>query len=359
MEPSLPAVFGAGVLSFASPCVLPMVPIYLATLAGGSVASLTEDPPRGKLIARASAFAMGLSVPFVLLGMTASTLGRALSAHRGTLSLAGGALLVLFALRALGILRVGWLERDARPGLSRLEGRGGLFGAFLFGAAFGLGWTPCVGPVLGAVLTWTAQAGADPARGALTLGVYAMGIALPLVIAGAFAPTALRAVRRLAKRAVWIERATGLALAATGLWLIAQNLPTRPEAPAITAAATAPAPCANETTGCGLGAHTGPAGERVAARAGVVEFVRRDCAACAAMAPVVRAAEQRCGVTIHRVTVDDAHGMATARAHGVVGVPTFVAFDAQGSEVTRFVGVHPQELVEQTLTELTGRRCGG
>lgn len=362
MEPSLPAVFGAGVLSFASPCVLPMVPIYLATLAGGSVASLSEDPPRAKLVARASAFAMGLSVPFVLLGMTASTLGRALSAHRGTLSLVGGALLIVFALRTLGILRVGWLERDARPGLSRLDGRGGLFGAFLFGAAFGLGWTPCVGPVLGAVLTWTAQAGADPARGALTLGVYAMGIALPLVIAGAFAPTALRAVRRLAKRAVWIERATGLALAATGVWLISQNLPTGPAAPVVAAAVTAPAspaPCATEATGCGLAAGSGPVGERVATRAGVVEFVRRDCAACAAMAPVVRAAEQRCGVTVHRVVVDDPRGMATARAHGVVGVPTFVAFDAQGSEVTRFVGVHPQELVEQTLSELTGRRCGG
>lgn len=366
MEPSLPAVFGAGVLSFASPCVLPMVPIYLATLAGGSVASLSADPPRAKLIARASAFAAGLAVPFVLLGMTASTLGRALSAHRGTLSLVGGALLVLFALRTLGILRVGLLERDARPGLSRVQGGDGLLGAFLFGAAFGVGWTPCVGPVLGAVLTWTAQANTSPARGALTLGVYALGIALPLVIAGAFAPTALRAVRKVAKRAVWIERATGLALAATGIWLISQNLPSGAAEPPVVAAATAapaasaaPAPCANETTGCGLAGGNVPAGERVAARTSLVEFVRRDCAACAAMAPVISAAERRCGVSVHKIVVDDPRGMATARAHGVVGVPTFVAFDAQGGEITRFVGVHPQELVEQTLAELTGRRCGG
>lgn len=362
MEPSLPAVFGAGVLSFASPCVLPMVPIYLATLAGGSVASLSEAPPRGRLVARASAFAAGLAVPFVLLGLTASTLGRALSAHRGTLSLVGGALLVLFALRSLGILRVGLFERDARPGLSRVDGRGGLLGAFLFGAAFGVGWTPCVGPVLGAVLTWTAQANTSPARGALTLGVYALGIALPLVVAGAFAPTALRAVRRLAKRAVWIERATGLGLAATGVWLISQNLPA-PQAVPVTAAVTAPAarpaPCASEATGCGVATGGGPVGERVAARASVVEFMRRDCAACAAMAPVISAAERRCGVSVRRVVVDDARGMATARAHGVAGVPTFVAFDAQGAEVTRFVGVHPQAVVEQTIAEITGRRCGG
>lgn len=356
MEHSLAAVFGAGLLSFASPCVLPMVPIYLATLAGGEVRSLSNDPPRGRLIARASAFALGLAVPFVLLGMTASTLGRALAAHRATLSLAGGALLILFALRTLGILRLSLFERDARPALSRVDPRAGLGGAFLFGAAFGLGWTPCVGPVLGAVLTWTAHAGASPARGALTLGVYAMGLALPLVLAGAFAPTALRAVKKAAKSALWIERATGLALAATGVWLISQNLPAKP-APVL---ATSAAPCAAEATGCGLAASASTAAPRpLENRAGLVEFMRRDCAACAAMAPVITAAERRCRVEVRRVIVDDPQGMAAARAHGVVGVPTFVAFDARGAEVTRFVGVHPQSLVEQSLAELTGHRCDG
>ena len=162
MDTSLPAIFGAGVLSFASPCVLPMVPIYLATLAGVSTSSLTDAPPRGRLMARAAAFSAGLSVPFVLLGLAASTVGRAMLTHRAEAALAGGALVVLMGLRQVGALRLSWLERDVRPGLDRVPAGRGLASAALFGAAFGLGWTPCVGPVLGTVLTWTAQSTTTP-----------------------------------------------------------------------------------------------------------------------------------------------------------------------------------------------------
>jgi cytochrome c-type biogenesis protein len=359
MEPSLPAVFGAGVLSFASPCVLPMVPIYLATLAGASVSSLSAEPPRSRLVMRAASFALGLAVPFVLLGMAASVAGRALSAHRGTLSLVGAAVIVLLGLKQLRVLKVSALDRDVRPGLERVR-TDGFVGAFLFGAAFGVGWTPCVGPVLGAVLTWTAQAGSSPARGALTLGVYALGIALPLILAGAFAPAALRAVRRWGRGAPWFERASGLALVATGLWIGAQNLPapalpTNTPAPVVASAAG----CADTAVGCGLPAVAARAGATTVSRRGVVEFVRHDCPACAAMAPEVRQAERDCRVAVRRVLVDDPAGMAEARAAGVLGVPTFIGYDPSGREVTRFVGAQPRALLVQVIEDLEGRRCGG
>lgn len=358
MDPSLPAVFGAGALSFASPCVLPMVPIYLATLSGASMSTLTQDPPRGRLVLRASAFALGLAVPFVLLGLAASSAGRAFASHRATLTLAGGALVILFGLKQLRLLSIPWLERDVRPGLDRVDAERGVLGALLFGAAFGLGWTPCVGPVLGAVLTWTAQSNTSSLRGALTLGVYAAGLALPLVVAGAFAPTAMRAARRLARHAVWIERASGLALVLTGIWLVTQQSPASAVI-ARTEAAPAPAPCAEASVGCGLpSVAAAPNGARLTG-AGVVEFMRRDCPACASMAPAVRAAERRCGVTVRRVVVDDPEGMAQARAVGVLGVPTFVGLDARGAEVTRFVGVHPEATLIQVIEDLEGRRCGG
>ncbi|MFO0624563.1 MAG: cytochrome c biogenesis protein CcdA [Polyangiales bacterium] len=359
MEPSLPAVFGAGVLSFASPCVLPMVPIYLATLAGASVSSLAAEPPRRRLVLRAASFALGLAVPFVLLGMAASAAGRVLSAHRGALSLVGAAVIVLLGLKQLRLLRLAALDRDLRPGLARVRADG-FVGAFLFGAAFGVGWTPCVGPVLGAVLTWTAQAGSSPARGALTLGVYALGIGLPLVIAGAFAPTALRALRRWGRGAVWFERASGLALVGTGLWIGAQNLPAR--APTTTAPAPVvahAAPCDDTAVGCGLPAVSARAEAPAAPRRGVVAFVRHDCPACAAMAPEVRHAERACRVAVRRVLVDDPAGMAEARAAGVLGVPTFIGYDQGGREVTRFVGAQPRALLMQVIEDLEGHRCGG
>ncbi len=358
MEPSLPAVFGAGVLSFASPCVLPMVPIYLATLAGGGVAALSTDAPRARLILRATAFAIGLAVPFIILGMGASSAGRLLIAHRTGLSLGAAALVMAFGVKQLGLVRIPWLDVDARPALDRVNTDRGLLGALLFGAAFGLGWTPCVGPVLGAVLTWTAQSGASPARGALTLATYAAGLSMPLIIAGAFAPSALRLVRRFSRRAVWAERISGIALVASGLWLITQQAPVSVATPAVAQTAQA-APCANEAAvGCGLPSVAPAAAAHAVSHQGVVEFMRRDCPACAAMAPVVREAETHCGVSVRRVIVDDAEGMAEARSVGVLGVPTFVAFDPQGHEVTRFVGVQPRASLETVMSDLSGRPCG-
>ena len=355
MEPSLPAVFSAGVLSFASPCVLPMVPIYLATLSGATVSALSQDPPRGRLVLRASAFALGLAVPFVLLGLAASGAGRLLAAHRASLAIAGGALVILFGLKQLRVLNIPWLERDVRPGLDRVRAEGGLLGALLFGAAFGLGWTPCVGPVLGAVLTWTAQANASPLRGALTLAVYAAGLALPLIVAGAFAPTALRALRRVARHAIWVERVSGLALVLSGIWLITQQ----GVAPSVVSRSeAAAAPCAEAAVGCGLPGVASAEGVAAPTGAGVVEFVRRDCPACERMAPVVRAAERRCAVAVRRVLVDEPEGMAQARAAGVLGVPTFVGRDAHGGEVARLVGVHPESTLVQLIEERGGRRCG-
>jgi len=336
-----------------------MVPIYLATLAGGSVSSLAESPPRGRLVLRASSFALGLAVPFVVLGMAASAAGRALADHRAALSLAGAALIVLLGLKQLGAVRIAALDRDVRPGLDRVR-TDGFVGAFLFGAAFGVGWTPCVGPVLGAVLTWTAQAGASPARGALMLGTYALGIALPLVVAGAFAPAALRAVRKWGRGAVWFERASGAALVLTGLWIVSQQLPiASPSTAAAAPVAPHAAPCADAAVGCGLPAVEGAADAPAGPRVGVVEFVRRDCPACRAMAPEVSHAERACGVTVRRVVVDEPAGMAEARAARVIGVPTLVGYSRQGAEVGRLVGVQPRALLVQVIEDLEGRRCGG
>ena len=355
MEPSLPAVFGAGVLSFASPCVLPMVPIYLVTLSGVSVSALSQDPPRARLMLRASAFALGLAVPFVLLGLAASGAGRLLAAHRSSLAIAGGALVILFGLKQLRVLSIPWLERDVRPGLERVRAERGLLGALFFGAAFGLGWTPCVGPVLGAVLTWTAQANASPLRGALTLAVYAAGLALPLVVAGAFAPTALRALRRVARHAIWVERVSGAALVLSGLWLVTQQ----GAAPTVVSQSEAAAsPCAEASAGCGLPGVAPAMNGASLAGEGLVEFVRRDCPACASMAPIVRTVERRCGVSVRRVVVDEPDGMAQARSAGVLGVPTFVGRDPRGGEFRRLVGVHPEATLVRLIEDHEGRRCG-
>jgi len=220
MNLSLLSIFGAGVLTFASPCVLPIVPVYFAMLAGTGTGDLPESPGRPRLLATTIAFAAGLSSVFVLLGMGASAAGHALAAHRGTLLVAGAAGVILFGLKLVGVIRIPLLDREFRPALDRARvPAGSLVAAWFLGAAFAIGWTPCVGPVLGAVLTYTASRTSHPATGALYLGMYAAGITLPLIVASAFATRALPWFRRMQRHLHKLEMATGVALIAFGVLL--------------------------------------------------------------------------------------------------------------------------------------------
>ena len=177
MELSLLAIFGAGLLTFASPCVLPLMPIYLATIVGTVNA---RGRTRYTMLV-ASTFVAGFTAVFVALGALASTLGAWLVAYQRPIVVASAALMIVFGLRGLGVLRVAAFERDVRPGLSRTGSVTGPVGAFVFGAAFALGWSPCIGPVLASVLTYAATHSDSPAKGALYLAVYAGGIAAPML----------------------------------------------------------------------------------------------------------------------------------------------------------------------------------
>lgn len=224
MQYDLLGVYVAGLLTFASPCVLPLAPIYLSVLASASVDDLRSGTRTLRAVGASLAFSAGLSIVFVGLGLTASAVGSALLEHRVLFLQLGGLLVFLFGLKFLGYLHVPWLERETRPALARLRQEGGLLGAFLFGAAFGLGWTPCIGPVLGAVLTYTASTSTGALTGAGYLGVYALGLSSPLVLAAAAAPFALRWHRALLPYLRHIEVATGVLLTAFGLLLLTDTL---------------------------------------------------------------------------------------------------------------------------------------
>ena len=177
MSLSVLAIFGAGVLTFASPCVLPLIPAYLAAMTGGPM----QGAPTSRLVARAAAFSGGLALVFVSLGALASSVGASLLEHRTALLAISGALMVAFGLRALGVLRIRAMDVDARPALHRLGAASSLAGAFVFGAAFALGWSPCIGPVLATVLTFAATHADTPWKGGAYLLVYAAGISAPLL----------------------------------------------------------------------------------------------------------------------------------------------------------------------------------
>jgi cytochrome c-type biogenesis protein len=373
MSFDLPGLYAAGVLTFLSPCVLPLAPLYLGLLAGTSVEEIRRGARPGRLVAASAAFALGLGVVFVAMGLAATAAGRLLAEHRTALLRVGGAAVVVFGLKLLGVLHLPFLDRESRPLLARLRLGASLPSAFLFGAAFGLGWTPCIGPVLGAVLTFTASATSSPARGALYLGAYAAGLVTPLLLVAVAAPRALALLDRAKRHLRPLELATGLLLVGAGALLFTDRLALLVPPSGPSAAARVATRCATDAqaTQCAVptalapAPPAGPPLEAVLAAAAaptpvVVELVSRSCPVCLRMEPVVAQARHRCGraLRVEQRFVEDGDGAALVRRHAVRGVPTFLLLDAGGREVSRLVGEQPLAALERAMRELTGGRCG-
>jgi cytochrome c-type biogenesis protein len=218
LEVSFSGAFVAGLLSFVSPCVLPIVPPYLAYLAGLSFSSLSHDKidnATSRRIALASiAFVLGFTTVFVALGATASFIGQSVARYFDILSIIAGALILVMGLHFLGVFRIGLLYREARVQVSSRPA--GLLGAYVMGLAFAFGWTPCVGPVLAAIL-FVAGTEDTAWRGAALLFVYSLGIGIPFILAGLFASRFIAFAGRFKRHMHKVEMAMGALLVVTGI----------------------------------------------------------------------------------------------------------------------------------------------
>lgn len=221
LDVTLGAAFLAGLLSFVSPCVLPIVPPYLCYLAGVSVDELKGDAATAetgrRVVLAAIAFVLGFSVVFVALGATASVIGQSIARYYDILTYVAGGIIILMGLHFLGVFRIGLLFREARIHVESKPA--GLIGAFLMGLAFAFGWTPCVGPVLASIL-FVAGSSDTIWSGAGLLAVYALGIGLPFVLAAAFAGQFLKFAGRFRKHMGTVEKIMGALLVLTGLLFV-------------------------------------------------------------------------------------------------------------------------------------------
>jgi cytochrome c-type biogenesis protein len=204
--------FGGGVISFASPCVLPLVPAYLSVITGLNVATLQDGGRRHlrQVLVTAGGFVAGFSAVFVLLGLTATALGRALNVNQTTLTRVSGVIVLAMALFIVAshVLDLPWLYQEARWRPS--AGKFGPFAAPIAGVAFGFGWTPCIGPVLSSVIAISATSG-QLGRGAALLLAYSMGLAVPL-LAAALAMDRVSGAMNLVK-----QHLTGITLASAAI----------------------------------------------------------------------------------------------------------------------------------------------
>ena len=203
----------AGLLSFLSPCVLPIVPPYLAYMTGVRVSAL-KDRPRSAVVP-ALFFVMGLSTVFLLMGYAASAFGRAFLQYQPLLARLSGAFIIVLGLHFLHVFRIPLLEREAR--LDAGQQGGSAIGAYLLGLAFAFGWTPCIGPQLSMILTLAAT---DPARGTGLLGIYALGLGIPFLLSAVFIERAMGLMNRIKRHMGAVERLSGALLVAVGALLL-------------------------------------------------------------------------------------------------------------------------------------------
>ncbi len=221
---SIPLAFVAGVVSFLSPCVLPLVPGYISMLSGASIEELKAGAGAA-LVARvfrnSIAFVLGFSVVFITLGASATTVGRFLVAQRVVFNLVAGIVIVIFGLHLTGLVKLPFLYRAAR--MSTGAPRRGLVGAFVLGFAFAFGWTPCIGPILAGILALAAMRD-TVFQGMFLLAVYSAGLAIPFVLTGLGLSQFLRFYGGFRKHLQVVEVLSGVLLIAIGVLMAFNKL---------------------------------------------------------------------------------------------------------------------------------------
>lgn len=219
MDVSLGLAFLAGMASFLSPCVFSLVPVYVGYLSGRSLAATMTDGGEKRLetLAHGVAFVLGFSLVFISLGVAVSFLGGILYDVRTWLAKIGGVLVIIFGLHMTGIVRLSFLEYDLRPRTREDRSRSYLSSA-LMGVFFSAGWSPCVGPVLGAILT-LALNGGSVLKGIQLLSAYSAGLAIPFLIAALGIGWVTQILRRYGKVMHWVEIAMGVVLIIVGAML--------------------------------------------------------------------------------------------------------------------------------------------
>jgi cytochrome c-type biogenesis protein len=220
---SILVAFAGGLFSFLSPCVLPLFPSYLSFITGMSVdqlaAASAERRDRWRVLGHSLAFVLGFSMVFVGMGASFSALGQLLFDYRDRIRLAGGLLIIVFGLYIAGVLRMGFLGRYRQ--LQLRSKPAGLIGSWLVGVTFAIGWTPCVGPILGSILS-LAGAAETVATGVTLLSAYSAGLALPFLLSSLALGAFLATFRRFRPWIPVVERAAGVLLVIVGV-LVATN----------------------------------------------------------------------------------------------------------------------------------------
>lgn len=218
----LSVAFTAGILSFVSPCVLPLVPGYLAFISGVSVEGLKKRTSKEtlKIIYTSVVFVLGFSTVFILLGVSATAAGKLLAEYKGIISRIAGVVIIVFGLFLIGIIKMPWMSQERR---FHIKGSSfNIFGVYLLGAAFAFGWTPCIGPILSSILLYTSTT-ENLQKGVILLSVYSLGLGIPFIISGALFNRLIGIMAMIKRHYRLVNLVSGGLLIAMGVLLVTER----------------------------------------------------------------------------------------------------------------------------------------
>ena len=346
MDLAIPGIFAAGVATFFTPCVLPLIPIYLSALVGSDVRSV-KGMARGALLLRSVLFSIGFITVFSLLGLGAASIGSFLQDNKAAVQVVGAIIIFVFALKFLGLIRIPFFDRTLRADDRKLTTKVGAVNALIMGVVFAAGWSPCVGPVLGSVLTYTASQSSEMLTGVIYLTAYGLGFAVPLFITALFAEAGVKFIRSASRFLPVFEKAVGVLLLFTAASLMFDLVMQTEEVTPDTSLAVATDP----------GSPVVPDEFPL-----MVEFYSSGCTICERMAPVVEGLKYECSgnnVEIRQVDVSQANFKHFAKDYRIIGVPTFVFIEKSGMEIARLVGEQTEDNLRQAISALRGEPCPG
>ncbi|MCK5807607.1 sulfite exporter TauE/SafE family protein [bacterium] len=339
MDFSFGTLFGAGLLTFFTPCVLPMIPVYFAAMTGGSL----SQNKKGTLFVRSIFFSLGFILVFTLMGAAASSIGSLVRVYQHYIMLGGGILILLFGLKFVHFIHIPLFDRIARVDDSKLSVKFGPLNAFIFGVVFAAGWSPCIGPILGSVLTWTASSAENATEGMLYLALYGAGFATPFLLTAAFAEKGIAFIRKSGSKLLLFEKITGILLIAASLYMIALSQTMQQPIPG---SITKPSDILFVN-------HDHPV---------LVEFYRDNCPVCKGMEPVVNEIFQKCdgkNVALRKINLSKPENKGFVSEYRILGVPTFVLFDKSGNEQSRLIGHQETDNIYRAIALLRGEQCEG
>lgn len=398
MDLGILTIFTAGLLTFLSPCILPVLPVYIAMFVGSGMDELyTNKKKRFVLFFNSLFFLSGFIIVFVLMGMSATALGGTLLKHRSLFEQLGGLLIFTFGLKYMGVLHIELLNKEKRVH-KIFNSKFKWLNSFFAGFFFAFGWTPCVGPILGTILTYSAISASNVFEGGFFLLVYSFGFALPLLVLPLFFEPMTALLNKAKKAIPIIEKITGVILLAMGILMVTGNMSVF--TPSIHVSHTISNENSTKKSKSIKGTHNAEIICKVDKQGNskcdsnnnntipdsafevkvqsitidgirnilkgeykkpiFVEFYSSHCTICRGMIPTMSIIEKSClkkNLTILKINISIPEYKKLAQEYGIIGVPTFIFLKDNGKEVARLIGHQELSALEKVLSTITSGEC--